>query len=105
MLNIIPFKEEIKNIYVELQLKRLDLFGSATTDDFGPDSDLDITGEALHRIRKLDETYLLQIIDANKIIGFRNVIIHGYDVLDSRIVGDAAKLNLPKLKENLRNLL
>lgn len=65
----------------------------------------EIIGEALYKIRKLDEDYLSEIDDANKIIGFRNVIIHGYDVIDSKIVWDAVKINLPKLKKQIKNLL
>ena len=42
MLDITPYKDQIKKICLDLKLKQLDLFGSATTDDFGPDSDLDI---------------------------------------------------------------
>jgi len=45
MLDIKPFNKEIRNICVELQLKRLDLFGSAITDNFGPNSDLDVIVE------------------------------------------------------------
>ena len=45
MLNVKPYEEKIKKICLELHLKRLDLFGSATTEQFGPDSDLDIIVE------------------------------------------------------------
>ncbi len=45
MLDIKPYEAQIKKICIELQLKRLDLFGSATTDNFGPNSDLDIIVE------------------------------------------------------------
>jgi uncharacterized protein len=45
MLDIKPFNKEIRKICVELQLKKLDLFGSATTDNFGPNSDLDVIVE------------------------------------------------------------
>ena len=65
----------------------------------------EIIGEALYRIRKIDEAYLSKINDANKIISFRNVIIHGYDIIDSKIVWDAVKFNLPKLKAEINNLM
>ncbi|MCK4993463.1 MAG: nucleotidyltransferase domain-containing protein [Candidatus Omnitrophica bacterium] len=45
MLDIKPYEEQIKKICIELQLKKLDLFGSATTENFGPNSDLDIIVE------------------------------------------------------------
>ncbi len=65
----------------------------------------EIIGEALYRIRKNDEAYLSKIADANKIIGFRNVIIHGYDIIDSKITWDAVRFNLPKLKNEINNLM
>ena len=45
MLDIKPHKEKITKICIQLHLKRLDLFGSATTEKFGPDSDLDVIVE------------------------------------------------------------
>jgi len=42
MLDIKRYEEQIRKICIELQLNRLDLFGSGTTDNFGPNSDLDI---------------------------------------------------------------
>jgi len=65
----------------------------------------EIIGEALSRIHKLDEKVLGNITDARKIIGFRNVIIHGYDILDSKIIWDATQYNLPKLKEEIKKLM
>ena len=64
-----------------------------------------IIGEALCRIRKVDEACLSKIADANKIISFRNVIIHGYDIIDSKIVWDAVKFNLTKLKTEINDLI
>ena len=45
MLNIKFYEEKIKKVCLELHLKRLDLFGSAVTEQFGPDSDLDVIVE------------------------------------------------------------
>ena len=64
----------------------------------------EIIGEALYRIRRLDGCFLSKITDADKIIGFRNVIIHGYDIIDSKIIWDAVKFNLPTLKAEVRSL-
>lgn len=61
-----------------------------TFDDFHDDRalqlvverELEIIGEAMARLRK-DHPHLVdQIFDANKIIGLRNVLAHGYDVLE-----------------------
>lgn len=65
----------------------------------------EIIGEALHRIKQIDGNFLSKITDAHKIIGFRNVIIHGYDIIDSRIIWDAIRFNLLKLKSEINNLM
>lgn len=65
----------------------------------------EIIGEALNRIKRMDENIIEKITDANKIIGFRNVISHGYDIVDSKIIWDAVKFNLPKLKSDVNNLI
>lgn len=65
----------------------------------------EIIGEALSRIRRLDASILEHISEHRRIIGFRNVIIHGYDVIDREIVWDAVKNHLPKLKAEVEQLL
>jgi uncharacterized protein len=45
MLDITPYKEQIKQICEELNLKKLDIFGSSRTDRFGPESDIDVIVE------------------------------------------------------------
>lgn len=43
----------------------------------------EIVGEALTQLRKLDPALAESITDYRAIIGFRNVLIHGYAVVDS----------------------
>ena len=42
MLDIETIKPEIGDLCRKLKVKRLDIFGSATSDDFRPDSDVDM---------------------------------------------------------------
>jgi len=42
MLDTDPLKPAISELCRRLRVTRLDIFGSATTDDFGPDSDVDV---------------------------------------------------------------
>ena len=65
----------------------------------------EIIGEALSRIRRLDDSLLQRVSEHERIIGFRNVIIHGYDTIDIDIVWDAVKNHLPALKDQLRQLV
>jgi len=67
--------------------------------------DFEIIGEALNRIRKIDEDLLEQIPDYHRIIGFRNILIHGYDMVDEKIVWNAVKNHLPALIENISHLM
>jgi uncharacterized protein with HEPN domain len=65
----------------------------------------EIIGEALNRLKKLDAAALQSISEHQRIIGFRNAIIHGYDVLDSELVWDAVRNHLPALKRQVEQLL
>ena len=40
-----------------------------------------------------------------RIIGFRNVIAHGYDIVDPELVWDAVQNHLPHLKIQVKQLL
>ncbi len=42
MLDIEEVKQEVSNLCRSLKVKRLDIFGSAASDDFHPDSDVDM---------------------------------------------------------------
>jgi len=64
-----------------------------------------IIGEALNRIKQLDSSILQSISEHQRIIAFRNIIVHGYDVIDSEIIWDAVKNHLPKLKNEVEWLL
>jgi uncharacterized protein with HEPN domain len=41
------------------------------------------------------------IPDYRKIIGFRNIIAHGYDVIDQAVLWDFAVNKVPELLENV----
>jgi uncharacterized protein with HEPN domain len=42
-----------------------------------------------------------EIPEIEKIVGFRNIIAHGYDIVDSEIVWETIKLYVPKLVKNI----
>ena len=64
-----------------------------------------IIGEALVRLREDYPEVLNRIPDAEKIIGFRNVLVHGYDIIEDATVWSAIENNLPALLEEVRILL
>jgi uncharacterized protein with HEPN domain len=67
--------------------------------------DFEIIGEALNRIKRIDETLLETISEHHRIIGFRNVLIHGYDMVDERIVWNAVESHLAALIRDVQKLL
>jgi uncharacterized protein with HEPN domain len=44
-------------------------------------------------------------MDYRKIIGFRNVLVHGYEMIDDQIVWQTFQQHLPILKHQVENLL
>lgn len=63
-----------------------------------------VIGEALVRLRDEYPSLLEQISNTEKIIGFRNVLVHGYDIIDDATVWSAIASNLPVLLEEVRAL-
>jgi uncharacterized protein with HEPN domain len=64
-----------------------------------------IIGEALSRLEKLDAAFAGQIPANRQIIGFRNVLVHGYDAIDDAIVWRVIEQDLPKLQQRVEELL
>jgi len=81
--------------------------------DFGADEMLrsaverkfEIIGEALNRLRRDAPATADKITAVQRIIGFRNVLIHGYDRLDNEISWDAVETKLPVLRKEVDSLL
>ncbi len=65
----------------------------------------EIIGEALNRLAKSDPATTSRIGDYQQIIAFRNVLIHGYDIIDDQVVWDAVQDNLPTLQDKVQALL
>jgi len=65
----------------------------------------EITGEAMGRIARDDPETATRIDDYQHIIAFRNVLIHGYDVVAHEEVWRIAEESLPRLLEQVQALL
>lgn len=65
--------------------------------------DLEIIGEAVNRILKKDNSF--NISHSKKIIGTRNIIIHGYDTISDELIWSIIINHLPKLKTEIENFL
>ena len=62
-------------------------------------------GEALTRLEKLDAALAGRITHYRQIVGFRNVLVHGYDAIDDPIVWQVIQRNLPVLRRQVEGLL
>jgi uncharacterized protein with HEPN domain len=65
----------------------------------------EIIGEAVKRVAKLDAPIFAEIPETSRIIAFRNILIHGYDVVDNQVVWDVIKYKLPQLSAHVTTLL
>jgi uncharacterized protein with HEPN domain len=62
-------------------------------------------GEALSRLVRVDADVAAGLGNYPQIIGFRNVVVHGYDSLEHAIVWGIIQNELPRLTERARALL
>jgi len=65
--------------------------------------ELEIIGEAVNRILKIDKT--INISNSRRIVNLRNYVIHGYDKVDNVIIWGIISRDLSKLKEQIDNLI
>lgn len=90
-----------------------DFVGSRTEADFTSDliirsaieRQLEILGEALNRLRRVDANTAARIPELDKIVGMRNIIAHEYGYIDYEIVWRAATSKIPALIPVLAELV
>lgn len=91
----------------------LDFTGSKKVDDYINDRafrsaverELQIIGEALIQLEKLESSMAARIPEYQNIIGFRHVLVHGYDSLDPMTVWNVIETKLAGLTEKIKSLL
>lgn len=66
---------------------------------------LEIAGDALSQLRKLDPALFARIPEGDLAVAFRNVLAHGYATLDHRRVYDIATTRTIELEGALEQLL
>ncbi|KDB51880.1 hypothetical protein X805_25220 [Sphaerotilus natans subsp. natans DSM 6575] len=82
-------------------------------DDYGGDAmlrsaverQLEIVGEALNQLRKLDPETAGTFPELAQAVGLRNILIHGYASVNDRLVWDVASGHLPRLALRLEQRL
>ncbi len=91
----------------------LDFVTGRTVDDYERDRgfrsaverELQIIGEAVMQLERLAPHLAARIPEHRNIIGFRHVLVHGYDSLHSATVWNVIEEKLPSLASEARKLL
>ena len=65
----------------------------------------EIIGEAVNRLAQLDPETAGRITKHRRIVDFRNVLTHGYDLIDHRIVWSTIEEEVPVLLAEVEALL
>ena len=65
----------------------------------------EILGEAVGRLARTDPQTAARIGDHPQIIAFRNVLIHGYDLVDDTQVWEVISHDLPRLEQQVLQIL
>ena len=65
----------------------------------------EIVGEALNRLARHDQGLANRIPDIRQIVAFRNILVHGYAIVDSDRVWRTIHESLPGLQEAVERIL
>lgn len=102
LFDILQSINEIDSYY-ENRPKVFDEYVSDIKTKRAIERNLEIIGEAVNRILKKDKDFELD--NAEKIVGTRNRIIHGYDKISDDLIWSIVIKHLPKLKGEVNGLL
>ena len=102
LIDVLQAAEEIQDFVRGMDLKA---YQNKTVTKRAVERDFEIIGEALNRIKYTDDELLGKISEHRRIIGFRNILIHGYDIVDEAIVWQAATNHLPILLGEIKEML
>jgi uncharacterized protein with HEPN domain len=102
LVDVLQAAEEIAAFTSDMDFNR---YQASQVTQRAVERDFEIIGEALNRIKRIDEEVLFGVTEHQRIIGFRNILIHGYDIVDERIVWNAIEIHLPLLTREIQKLL
>lgn len=71
----------------------------------GVERQFEIIGEAVNRLSKVDRDIVRELPDTPRIVAFRNILIHAYDIVDNHVVWDVIGNNLVPLRDKVTSLL
>ena len=82
-------------------------FGDYDRDDMlrsAVERQFEVIGEALAQLARVDGALAARISEHRRIIAFRNILIHGYAEVDSRLVWDVIETRLATLRREVAEL-
>jgi uncharacterized protein with HEPN domain len=107
--------EDLKLLHdVEQAARRISEFTRGKTQDDYLDDVLlrsaverqfEIIGEAVNWLQRDNPSLAAEIGDYKKIIAFRNVLVHRYDVISHDIVWEAVEIKVPLLLDDIKRIL
>ena len=71
----------------------------------GVERQFEIVGEAMSRLVKTSPDVTNQVSHYKRVISFRNILIHGYDIVEDSVVWDIVAKDLPLLYSKVVKLL
>ena len=83
-------------------------FEDYVSDDFfrsAVERQLQNVGEAIAQLAKVNAHMAERVPEFREIIAFRNILVHGYALLDNQLVWRAVEEDVPKLRAALERLL
>ena len=89
--------------YFEDRPKKIEDYSKDIKTKRAIERDIEIIGEAVNRVLKRDNNF--EIANAQKIIGVRNRIAHGYDKISDDLIWSIVINHLPKLKSEIQIML
>ena len=102
LYDILQSIEEI-NSYYQDKPKIFEDYLSDTKTQRAVERNLEIIGEAVNRILKVNPEFKIE--NAHRIVGARNRIIHGYDSISNELIWSIIINHLPNLHKEITRLL
>ncbi len=102
LYDILQSANEIES-YFDKQSKDFEEYKRDLRTKRAVERNIEIIGEAINRILKKDRGFVIE--NAQKIIGTRNRIVHGYDNISDDLIWSIVINHLPKLKVEIEGLL
>jgi len=71
----------------------------------GVERQFQIVGEAVNRLSRINHQISDQLPATPRIVAFRNILVHAYDVVDDHVVWDVIQNNLVPPRDQVKSLL